>query len=316
MKHSSRRPRAALGDMRTGAPLDRISIDLVGQLPETVRGNQHILVLTDHFSKWPEAYSVPEQTASTYANIVCREFITKFGCPLSIHTNQGRCFESELFQEVCHLLEIRKIRTTPRNPKCNGLAERFNKTIIQMIKSFIKEDIPEWDENLPYLTAAYRASVQESTRMTPNLVMLGRENRMPAELLVNRSREIFEPLNVGEYTQNLRTTLIRAYETARKHLHQAFWRQKDLYDQLRTVRRFQPTDAVLILNDIRKIGECRKLQPLYMEPAVVIGEISDLVYRVQTDQKGSQNCLNIDKFKKYIGDSNPSWIEATRENLN
>lgn len=53
-----------------------------------------------------------------------------------------------------------------------------------------------------------------------------------------------------------------------------------------------------------------------MEPAVVIGEISDLVYRVQTDQKGSQNCLNIDKLKKYIGDSNPSWIEATRENLN
>lgn len=49
LKHSSRRPRVALGDMRTGAPLDRISIDLVGPLPETVRGNQHIL--TDHFIK-------------------------------------------------------------------------------------------------------------------------------------------------------------------------------------------------------------------------------------------------------------------------
>lgn len=51
---------------------------------------------------------------------------------------------------------------------------------------------------------------------------------MPAELLVNWSRETFEPLNVGEYTQNLRTTLIRAHETARKHLHKAFPRQKDL----------------------------------------------------------------------------------------
>lgn len=117
MKHSSQRPRAALGDMRNGAPLDRLSIDLVGPLPETVHGNQHILVLTDHFRKWAEAYPVPDQTAATCANTVCREFITKFGCPLSIYTDH--CFESELFQEVCHLLEIRKTRITPRIPKCN-----------------------------------------------------------------------------------------------------------------------------------------------------------------------------------------------------
>lgn len=61
---------------------------------------------------------------------------------------------------------------------------------------------------------------------------------MPAELLVNWSRETFEPLNVGEYTQNLRTTLIRAHETARKHLHKAFRRQKNLYDQLSTLGYF------------------------------------------------------------------------------
>lgn len=139
-KWNNRRPRAPLGDMRTGALLDRISIDLVGPFPESVHGNQHILVLTDHFSKWAEAYQVPDQTEPTCANTVCREFITKFGCPLSIHTDQCRCFESELFQEVCHLLQIRKTRTTPSNPKGNGLAERFKMTIFQMIKSFIRED--------------------------------------------------------------------------------------------------------------------------------------------------------------------------------
>ena len=59
IEHPSKRPRALLGDMRVGAPLDRISIDLVGPLPETERENSHILVLTDHFSKWSEAYPVP-----------------------------------------------------------------------------------------------------------------------------------------------------------------------------------------------------------------------------------------------------------------
>lgn len=138
---------------------------------------------------------------------------------------------------------------------------------------------------------------------------------MPAGLLVNGSRETFEPLNVGEYTQNLRTTLISVHETARKHLHKTFRRQKDRYDQLSTVWILQPGDAVLILNETRKLGECRKLHPLYTRPAVVIEKISDLVYRVQTDQKGSQKCLNIDKLKECTGYSNPSLIETTRENI-
>jgi hypothetical protein len=97
MKQLSRKPRAALGDMRVGAPLDRVSIDLVGPLPETKRGNQHILALTDHFSKWAEAYPIPNQTAITCATVLCEECITRFGCPLSIHTDQGRCFEADLF---------------------------------------------------------------------------------------------------------------------------------------------------------------------------------------------------------------------------
>lgn len=58
--------------------------------------------------------------------------------------------------------------------------------------------------------------------MTPKIVMLRRENRMPTELLVDESRETFEPLNVGENTHNLRTTLIKSHETARKHLQNAF----------------------------------------------------------------------------------------------
>lgn len=73
MKHPNHKPRATLGDMRVGAPLDRVSIDLVGPLPETERGNRYILLLTDHFSKWAEAYPVPDQTAMTCATVISKE---------------------------------------------------------------------------------------------------------------------------------------------------------------------------------------------------------------------------------------------------
>lgn len=120
------------------------------------------------------------------------------------------------------------------------------------------------------------------------------------------------------------------------YLHKTFKRQMDLYDQQSTVRRFQSGDAVYIVNKTREIGVCRKLLSLYMGPAIVLEKISNFVYRVQTVQKGSHKCLNLDKlifffYRKqqsimdrnldkliffFTGKSNQSWIEATQENLN
>lgn len=95
--------------------------------------------------------------------------------------------------------------------------ERFNKTLIQMIKSFIKDDQTEWDLNLPFLTAVFRASVQESTGMTPNLVMLGREVRLPVDLIYEDAEDCCRTQNVGQYTENLRLQLSKAGKIARKH---------------------------------------------------------------------------------------------------
>ena len=123
-----------------GAPLDRVGIDLLGPLPLTPRGNRHLLVIQDYFTKWVEVYPVADTTAETCADKLVNEFISRFGTPLSIHSDQGRNFESDLFQELCKLLEIKKTRTSPRHPSCNGMVERFNSTLIKMIKSYLEEN--------------------------------------------------------------------------------------------------------------------------------------------------------------------------------
>ena len=107
-----KKAKAALMDYRVGHPTDRLGLDFLGPLPVTSRGNTCILVIADYFTRWIEAYALPNQTAEVTAQTLVNEFISRYGCNLEIHTDQGRNFESDIFKELCHLLEITKTRAT------------------------------------------------------------------------------------------------------------------------------------------------------------------------------------------------------------
>ena len=76
-----------MGNMRVGAPLDRITTDFVGPLPITPRGNRYILVVTDSFTKWVEVFAVPDQSAETTARTILNEFIARYGYPIDLHSD-------------------------------------------------------------------------------------------------------------------------------------------------------------------------------------------------------------------------------------
>lgn len=147
-----------------------------------------------------------------------------------------------------------------------------------MVKSFIKGDQTGWDLNIPFLTAAYRASVHERTGMTPNLVMLGREVRLPVYLVYKEVCDLFGTQNVAEYPEALRSKLVGAQGIARKHLNKAYVRQKDYYNQLNR-EQFDAGDLVLILNETRRVGETKILQPSYEGPVLIVEKLSDLNYK-------------------------------------
>ena len=91
-----------------GYTLEWVHIEIIGPLITTQNANRYILVIVDQFMKWVEAYPMKDQQGETVAKIVVGEFIAKFGCPLEIHTDQGRNFEGVLFKEMCALLGIKK----------------------------------------------------------------------------------------------------------------------------------------------------------------------------------------------------------------
>lgn len=110
-------------------PFERIALDIVGPLPLTEDGNKYILTLQDDLTKFTQAYAVHNHEAETIANVFVTKFICNYGTPLSILTDQGRDFTSNLFKNVAKLFKIKSINTTAYHPESNGALERSHHTI-------------------------------------------------------------------------------------------------------------------------------------------------------------------------------------------
>lgn len=175
-KRSSKLPRAPLQTYIVGSPLDRVATDILGPFPVTEYGNKYMLVLGDVFTKWTEAYPIPDQSAVVVANKLVYEFFPRFGLPLNLHSDQSRTFESNVYvKDICKLLEIRKKSSSPYHPSSNGMIVGFNQTLVNMISAYVDERQKEWDVHLPLLTASYRSCEHRGTGYSPNYLMLGRE---------------------------------------------------------------------------------------------------------------------------------------------
>ena len=203
----------------------------------------YILVVTDHFTKWVEIVAIPDQSAETTARTILNEVIARFGSPISIHSDLGSNYESRIFRELCDLLEIKKSRTSVRNPKGNGQTERFNKTLVQMIRAYLTREQNEWGLNLGCLAAAYRATPNESSKMTPNLLMLDKQVRLPAEVAFGSSTVTNESVSLyGEYVEKLKGNMERAHELCRKYLKNSAKRQTDIYDHRKLLYKYSKGD--------------------------------------------------------------------------
>ena len=184
-KSSGTKRRAPLQTIKAGYPMQIVAVDILGPMPETEEGYRYILVAGDYFTRWMEAYAIPNQEAKTIANKLVNELFCRFSPPEQLHSDQGKQFESDLLKEICKLLHVEKTRTTPYHPQCDGLIERFNRTLLSMLATSVKDNPFDWEKQLPKVCMAYNTSVQSSTGYTPFYLMFGRQARIPIDLMFN-----------------------------------------------------------------------------------------------------------------------------------
>ncbi|KAJ8381238.1 hypothetical protein SKAU_G00020160 [Synaphobranchus kaupii] len=197
-KGPNQRSRAPLQQHLVGAPMERVGVDVLGPFPVTDSGNRYILVAMDYFTKWPEAFAVPDQSAATMAERLVEEMFTRFGAHAELHSDQGRNFESQLLAEVCKRLGVTKTQTTPLHPQIDGLVERFNRTLATQLAILASQHQRDWDRHLPLVLWAYRSAMQESSQLTPAALMFGRELRTPVDLVFGAPPEPEEPSRTRE----------------------------------------------------------------------------------------------------------------------
>jgi hypothetical protein len=119
---------APMGDALTAQEfLDIVSLDIVGPLPVTEKGNKYLLTFMDHFTRFCEAIPIAQQNAETVAKEFVRRIITQFGVPKNLLTDKGSNFTSALLKETCKLLKIQKVQTSSYHPQANGVCERMHK---------------------------------------------------------------------------------------------------------------------------------------------------------------------------------------------
>ena len=201
---------AALQLHRPGVPLQRVAMDILGPLPETERGNRYVLVIADYFTKWTEAFPMSNMEAHTVAGLFVYKFVRHFGGPDYLHTDQGRNFESNLFSEICKLFGVSKTRTTPYHPQSNGLLQRFNLTLLNMLSMTAQDRERDWDLQLLLIMMAYHTSIQESTGATPFSLMFRREAHLPIDVMFGMPpRE--ESVSPSHYAFLLRQRMEAAY---------------------------------------------------------------------------------------------------------
>ena len=187
------------------------------------------MVVSCYFTKWIDAIPLKSQEAKYVASKFVNGFISIFGVPLQLHTDLGSNFESKVFQEVCKLTGIDKTRTTVQRPQSDGMVERANCSIQNMISSYISDTQDDWDEHIPLLMMAYCSSIHETTRVSPAMIMLGRKLTLPVDLTLGRPIRD-DRLCATDHAYQLEQRLLDIHDFARKHLNISSKSMKKRYD--------------------------------------------------------------------------------------
>ena len=210
-------------------PFDRVGVDVI-QFPKSHDGIRYAVVFVDYLTKWPEVFATSDQTALTIARLLVEHVISRHGVPTELLSDRGPAFLSHLLKDVCVLMGTKKVNTTAYHPQTDGLVERFNRTLTDMLAKTVEKGGRDWDTRLPYVLFAYRASPQESSHESPFFLLHGRDPRLPTEVALTPPPPRTE-VDLMEYKAELRVRLSEAWTLAQQNIAKAQKRQKRTHDR-------------------------------------------------------------------------------------
>lgn len=252
---------------------DQVHIDIIGPLPVS-EGYTYCVTMIDRFSRWPEAVPVKEISAATVARVFHDSWISRFGTPKTLTTDQGGQFESRLFSALLSLIGTDRIRTTPYHPASNGIIERFHRVLKAAIMCQADSN---WVRTLPTVLLGIRTYVREDTNASPAEFLLGTTLRVPGEFFLPEDFTPDPNFFLLDFREHMRQ--IRPVPVAHKHKKRPFY-FKDLYNC-----------SHVFLRQMAK----KSLEQPYSGPHKVIERPSEQVFKINVN--GTPKSISVELLK-------------------
>ena len=269
-----------------------IAMDLMGPLNPQSENFSYILVIGEYMTKFIVTVPLIDQTAESVAKAFVNNIILQHGVPERVLTDLGSNFQSEFMDILYKQFGIERLRTTAYRPQCDGMVERVNRTLADMLASYVSSHPDRWSTFLPFVTFAYNTAVHTSTGFTPFYLLYGREAREPSDMIPpTRLRTINDDNMI--YSQMWHD----AIDIAKDKLHEAQEAQKLYYDRhARDLVTYQIGDTILLREMANTPG---KFNMRWDGPFKVLDRKSDVTYKVTPVDTDSPFVTHVDRMKPF-----------------
>lgn len=294
------RPPGMLHPIVSQVPWQIVACDVMGPYPRSPRGNQYLLVITDHFTKWVELYPLRKLVSARIWDRLLDAF-SRFGFPDQLITDNASYFTSKVFVDACSAVGIRHKKTSPYHPQAN-ITERVNRNLKMMLVSHTNRH-KDWDARLTEFGFATRTTANRSTGFTPAYLNLGREISFPLE---NRLQPLGDHpgRSYARYAEDLRNRISTAVRSARENLEVARLEQTLQYNKGRRQVKYRVGDLVLRrthpLSDAAR-GFCASLADRWDGPYRVSEQLTPVTYRLERCNSNEQSGpVHVSDLKAYV----------------
>ena len=266
------------------------------KLCKTTSGNNGLLVIIDHFTKFAEAIPCAhdEYDAQTTAKIILNQWFARHGTPARMKSDNATNFTVENAQELMKASQVTKVTSTPANPRGNGLVERQNRTLLTLLRVYTSRRMSDWDEYINGVLGAYNSTRHATTGFSPYMLQQGAEKSIPLSF-INPEFAAREFESKEEFVEHLLARQQEIHEL-RRNTHQAQVRQKQKFDRHLKAKAHAVGDAVWVFGHIIPKGGTLTLLRAWRGPH----KLTDVLQDGRLDALDTGQKVHFERLKKHV----------------